>query len=70
MEGEECPSLQLWYLRLLIFLLTILIPACDSSIPTFCKMYSAYKLNKQGDIYRLDELLSQFGASPLFHVQF
>ena len=37
------------YLRLLIFLLAILIPACASSIPAFCMMYSAYKLNKQHD---------------------
>ena len=37
------------YLRLLIFLLSILIPACASSSPTFLMMYSAYKLNKQGD---------------------
>ena len=36
-------------LRLLIFLLAILIPACDSSSLAFCMMYSAYKLNKQGD---------------------
>ena len=37
------------YLRLLIFLLTILIPACTSSSWAFCMMYYAYKLNKQGD---------------------
>ena len=37
------------YLRLLIFLLVILIPACASSSPVFLIMYSAYKLNKQGD---------------------
>ena len=37
------------YLRLLIFLLEILIPACDSSSLEFHKMYSAYNLNKQGD---------------------
>ena len=37
------------YLRLLIFLPTILFPACASSSPTFLKMYSAYKLNKEGD---------------------
>ena len=37
------------YLRLLIFLLAILIPACASSSPVFLIMYSAYKLNKQGD---------------------
>ena len=37
------------YLRLLIFLPTILIPACASSSPELLMMYSAYKLNKQGD---------------------
>ena len=37
------------YLRLLIFLPTILIPACASSSPAFHMMYSAYTLNKQGD---------------------
>ena len=37
------------YLRLLIFLPAILIPVCDSSSPEFHMMYSAYKLNKQGD---------------------
>ena len=37
------------YLRLLIFLLAILIPACASSSPVFLMMYSAYKLTKQGD---------------------
>ena len=37
------------YLRLLTFLQAILIPACASSSPAFLKMYSAYKLNKQGD---------------------
>ena len=37
------------YLRLLIFFPAILISACASSSPVFLKMYSAYKLNKQGD---------------------
>ena len=37
------------HLRLLIFLPAILIPACASSSPVFLMMYSAYKLNKQGD---------------------
>ena len=37
------------YLRFLIFLLAILIPACASSSPAFLMMYPAYKLNKQGD---------------------
>ena len=37
------------YLRLLIFLPAILIPACASSSPAFHMIYSVYKLNKQGD---------------------
>ena len=37
------------YMRLLIFLPAILIPAYASSSPAFLMMYSAYKLNKQGD---------------------
>ena len=37
------------YLRLLLFLLAVLIPACVSSTPAFLMMCSAYKLNKQGD---------------------
>ena len=41
------------YLRLLIFLPVILIPACVYSSPAFLMMYSAYKLNKQGDNIQL-----------------
>ena len=41
------------YLRLLIFLPAILIPAYASSSPGFLMMYSAYKLNKQGDNIQL-----------------
>ena len=37
------------YMRLLICLLAISIPACASSSPAFLMMYSADKLNKQGD---------------------
>ena len=37
------------YLKLLIFLLAILIPASASSSLAFHVMYSAYKLNKQSD---------------------
>ena len=37
------------YLRLLLLLLGILIPACDSSSLAFYMIYSAYKLNKQDD---------------------
>ena len=37
------------YLRLLVFLPAIFIPACASSSLAFCMMYSSYKLNNQGD---------------------
>ena len=37
------------YLRLLIFVLAILSPACAPSSPAFLMMYSVQKLNKQGD---------------------
>ena len=37
------------YLRLLVFLLAVLIPAWASSILAFRMMNSTYKLNKQGD---------------------
>ena len=42
-------SVSFAYLRLLVFLPAILIPAYASSSPAFLMMYSAYKLNKQGD---------------------
>ena len=59
------------YLRLLIFLSAVLIPACASSSPVLHMMYSAYKLNKHGDnISSLDVLLFLFGTSLLFHVQY
>ena len=60
------------YLSVLIYLPAILIPACALSSLAFCMMYSAYKLNKQDDnmlVNMLDMLLSQFGTSPLFHVE-
>ena len=41
------------YLRLLVFLPAILIPACVSSSPAFLMMYSACKLNNQGDNIQL-----------------
>ena len=37
------------YMKLLILLLAIKIPSSASSSPAFLMMYSAYKLNKQGD---------------------
>ena len=58
------------YLRLLIFLLAILIPACDSSSPAFHMMYSVCKLNKQGDNIQPVVLLSQFWTSQFFQVRF
>ena len=51
------------YLRLLIFLPSTLIPACASSSLAFLMMYSAYKLNKQGDnkpSYILSPVSNQF----------
>ena len=59
------------YLRLLIFLPAILIPAYASSSPEFLMMYSAYKLNKQCD--NIQPWCTPFpiwNQSLLFHVQF
>ena len=58
------------YLSLLLFLLAIFIPACDSSSPTFLMMYSAYKLNKQGHNIQPCHTPFPIWTSPLFHVQF
>ena len=60
------------YLRLLIFLWEILIPAWASSSPAFQMVHYAFNLNKQGDSYTdlTYVLLSQFGSGLLFHVQF
>ena len=52
------------YLKLLIFLLVVLIPACNSSSLSFHMMYSAYKLNKQGDNIQPWHSPSQFWTSP------
>jgi len=61
------------FMRLLIFLPAIVIPACSSSSLAFHMIYSAYKLNKHGSniqISSLAVLLSQIATSLLFHVQF
>ena len=50
------------YLRLLIFLLAILIPACASPSPSFLMMYSAYKLNKWKKVKSLSRV--QLFATP------
>ena len=52
-----------FYLRLLIFLQAILIPACASSSPVFLMMYFACKLISRVTIYSLDILLFLFGTS-------
>ena len=44
----------------LLFLPAILILACASSSLAFCMIYSAYKLNKQGENIQAWLLLSQF----------
>ena len=58
------------YLRLLIFLPAILIPASASSSPLFHTMYSAYKLNKQGDNIQPWGTPFPIWNHLLFHVQF
>ena len=64
------------YLRLLIFLPAILIPACVSSSPAFlpAQRFSWCTLHissiSRVTIYSLDVLLFLFGTSLLFHVQF
>ena len=52
------------YLRLLIFLLAILIPACVSSSLAFCTMYTAYKLSKQGNN------IQPLGTFPIWNQSF
>ena len=58
------------YLKLLIFLQAILIPACASSSPAFFKMYSAYKLNKQGDNIQPWHTPFPIWKKSVVHVQF
>ena len=56
------------YLRLLIFLPAVLIPAYALSSPAFLMMYSAYKLNKQGD--NIQPWRTPFPIWNQFYVQF
>ena len=49
LEPKTITVVSSMYLRLLIFFLPILIPACESSSLAFHVMYSAYKFKKQGD---------------------
>ena len=57
-------------LRLLIFLCAILIPACVSSRPAFLMMYSASKINKQGDNIQPWHTPFLICNQFVFHVQF
>ena len=54
------------YLRLLIFLPAILIPACAYSSPAFLMTYSAYKWSKHGDNIQPFPIWNQ----SVVHVQF
>ena len=56
------------YLRLLIFLSAILISACNSSSLVFCMMYSAYKLNKQGENIQPCHILLSFFFSVFYFI--
>ena len=58
------------YLRLLIFSLPILIPACNSSSLAFLMMCSVYRLNKQVTADSPAVLLSQSWTNQLFHTGF
>ena len=58
------------YLRLLIFLPAVLSPACASSSPVFLMMYSAYKLNKQGDNIQSWHTPFPIWNQSVFHVRF
>ena len=53
------------YLRLLIFLPAILIPDCTSSSLALHMMFSAYKLNKQGDCRQLWCILFPIWNQPV-----
>ena len=57
------------FLKLLIFLPAILIPACDSSSPAFLMMYSAYELSKHGDNIQAWSIPFPI-LNQLFHVWF
>ena len=76
-QGALCPSLlsairvvASTYLRLLIFLPSILSPACDSPSPAFRMMYSAYKLNKQGNNIQLCCTIFSVFNQSVVHVYF
>ena len=53
------------YLRLLIFLQAILIPACASSSPAFLMMYSAYKFMNQGKLEVVKQEIARVNVNIL-----
>ena len=53
------------YLRLLIFLLAILIPACASSSPAFCMIYSAAAKSLQSCLILCDPIDGSPPGSPV-----
>ena len=57
-------------LRLFVFLTAILIPAYESSSPAFSMMYSAYKLNKQGDNIQPCPIPFPVLNHQFFHIRF
>ena len=58
------------YLRLLIFLLAILIPAYDSSNPAFHTMYSAYRASQVAQLVKnLPAMQEKVKVKLLSHVQ-
>ena len=59
------------YLRLLMFLPSILISACNLSSPAFLMVCSAYKLNRvTADSLAVLRLLAPSWANQLFHTRF
>ena len=56
------------YMRLLIFLLAILIPVCESSSLAFLMMYFAYQLNKVR-VYNLEYFSYSFSLPGLVEFQ-
>ena len=57
------------YMSLLIFLPAILVLPCESSSPAFHMMYTAYKLNKQGDTRQPLCIPFTILNQSFFHVQ-
>ena len=55
------------YLRLLLFLLTILIPAYNSSSLEFHMMYSSYKLIRHNKLNKADNIQPCHTAFPIWN---